>query len=73
MAQTCQLGVWGHDPDPELGVEGHDPDHPSTRVGGPMGTCPKPHDRTYTTQIHEAPGPTSCSRWWGVRVMAASA
>ena len=27
MAQTCQLGVWGHDPDPELGVEGHDPDH----------------------------------------------
>ena len=30
MTQTCQQGLWGHDPDPELGVQGHEPDHPST-------------------------------------------
>ena len=30
-----------------------------------MGTCPKPRAMTYTTQIHEANGPTSCSKWWG--------
>lgn len=30
MTQTCQQGLWGHDPDPELGVQGHESDYPST-------------------------------------------
>ena len=36
MTQTCQQGLWGHDPDPELGVQGHEPDHPSTGTEGTM-------------------------------------